>query len=756
MLNINIVDISEIETVAIYWKVNRRTSGLSISFSLISDKWAGGNLFTANPEARGLFKKQCTQLFRDFAKNGPRILGRVVNETQEDGTIDRILREDEAEDVTRTNSTAGAQRRVRHIIRHRESTSKWWEQLAVIGMELLKNVKPRSAWSVLTHVAALIAGRFPTELKKTYVRLATPLCAVTTSQAGTHILSIEEAQSLIRHALERGRIDFAAWVAVTFETVSRAGSTASIRLNGIEVRDNAFVLWCPKNKTISGGMKVRVNVGGPLNAYTLLNRLIETHKRLTAIKPYTFLFAEPGKERPSPLLRLQENFRTCLCHIWIIGLKDSRWRRKNFKKEKESSAHEAEIRISSEWDAMSAFKIAHIDGIKSLVEFMNSTTSLTQEFHQQCIDYLQEVQLEDHDDVRCLSTDDPDYGDLSAFDNQLDVEHDVSEEITQERSGVSGSHSGRELMQFEKIAYLQSTIRDLKISRVDTRQLVYVLQKTFVPSLSTLSITAIPPSWAYNPMMVCSVTLANFNPSFRQTLASRFILCLTPGGSIEDKSRDIENYITSEIERCNQIFVFHSVLERRVRLNCFHYCHKSDSPQRHEHLKIPKPSGRCFLKCSLCNAHRDSLHLFSPAPSRVVENPFDTLPLPPDLLHMEGRTMLKLVIPLYIAGFNRKEVYTSVLEDINNYKSERNLSLLHYSSWFSKEDWSKFMNDHKIYSARGGKEPWHTLIDVHVLSALRLATKCDGDTNPEEFLAAIKKFFGAGSTQGFYDQLRRI
>ncbi|GKT33421.1 hypothetical protein ADUPG1_007338, partial [Aduncisulcus paluster] len=66
------------------------------------------------------------------------------------------------------------------------------------------------------------------------------------------------------------------------------------------------------------------------------------------------------------------------------------------------------------------------------------------------------------------------------------------------------------------------------------------------------------------------------------------------------------------------------------------------------------------------------------------------------------------------------------------------------------------MNDHKIYSARGGKEPWHTLIDVHVLSALRLATKCDGDTNPEEFLAAIKKFFGAGSTQGFYDQLRRI
>ncbi|GKT24292.1 hypothetical protein ADUPG1_012688 [Aduncisulcus paluster] len=145
-------------------------------------------------------------------------------------------------------------------------------------------------------------------------------------------------------------------------------------------------------------------------------------------------------------------------------------------------------------------------------------------------------------------------------------------------------------------------------------------------------------AWAYNPMMVCSVTLANFNPSFRQTLASRFILCLTPGGSIEDKSRDIENYITSEIERCNQIFVFHSVLEH-------------------------------------------SLHLFSPAPSRVVENPFDTLPLPPDLLHMEGRTMLKLVIPLYIAGFNRKEVYTSVLEDINNYKSERNLSLLHYSSW---------------------------------------------------------------------------
>ncbi|GKT23066.1 hypothetical protein ADUPG1_012314 [Aduncisulcus paluster] len=282
----------------------------SISLSLISDKWAGGNLFTANPEARGLFKKQCTQLFRDFAKNGPRILGRVVNETQEDGTIDRILREDEAADVTRTNSTAGAQRRVRHIIRHRESTSKWWEELAVIGMELLKNVKPRSAWSVLTHVAALIAGRFPTELKKTYVRLATPLCAVTTSQAGTHILSIEEAQSLIRHALERGRIDFAAWVAVTFETVSRAGSTASIRLNGIEVRDNAFVLWCPKNKTISGGMKVRVNVGGPLNAYSLLNRLIETHKRLTAIKPYTFLFAEPGKERPSPLLRLQENFRT--------------------------------------------------------------------------------------------------------------------------------------------------------------------------------------------------------------------------------------------------------------------------------------------------------------------------------------------------------------------------------------------------------------------------------------------------------------
>ncbi|GKT34348.1 hypothetical protein ADUPG1_007716 [Aduncisulcus paluster] len=54
------------------------------------------------------------------------------------------------------------------------------------------------------------------------------------------------------------------------------------------------------------------------------------------------------------------------------------------------------------------------------------------------------------------------------------------------------------------------------------------------------------------------------------------------------------------------------------------------------------------------------------------------------------------------------------------------------------------------------KEPCHTLIDVHVLSALRPATKCDGDTNPEEFLVAIKKFFGAGSTQGFYDQSRRI
>ncbi|GKT20190.1 hypothetical protein ADUPG1_011691, partial [Aduncisulcus paluster] len=189
-------------------------------------------------------------------------------------------------------------------------------------------------------------------------------------------------------------------------------------------------------------------------------------------------------------------------------------------------------------------------------------------------------------------------------------------------------------------------------------------------------------SMAYNPMMVVSFTFINFTVDFRSSLKSRFLLMLAPGGSVPDKSRQVEAVINREIAICDGMKVWNKDRQEEMTLHVFHFCHKADSPQRHDHLRIPKPSGLCRYKCNLCSCDRDNLTSNREFPERDdLHMPFATFPLPPDILHMEGRTMLKIVLPLFVSCFQRKDNYMEILIALKAYKCGLNISLLHSVSF---------------------------------------------------------------------------
>ncbi|GKT13870.1 hypothetical protein ADUPG1_010353, partial [Aduncisulcus paluster] len=185
---------------------------------------------------------------------------------------------------------------------------------------------------------------------------------------------------------------------------------------------------------------------------------------------------------------------------------------------------------------------------------------------------------------------------------------------------------------------------------------------------------------AYNPITNVSLTLTNFSSDYRRTLRSRYILALVPGGKLEGKTRRIDEYINSEIEKCNGMSVYNGKSHRYEILNVFHYVHKSDSPQRHEHLGIPKPTGLCRFKCSLCSVDRDHLVDFAHHyPERTdIDQKLLCPPLPGDVLHMEGRTMLHTSLHLFVNKLVSHEKFPNLLSELIEYNCS--ISLMHYKT----------------------------------------------------------------------------
>ncbi|GKT20339.1 hypothetical protein ADUPG1_011712 [Aduncisulcus paluster] len=188
---------------------------------------------------------------------------------------------------------------------------------------------------------------------------------------------------------------------------------------------------------------------------------------------------------------------------------------------------------------------------------------------------------------------------------------------------------------------------------------------------------------AYNPVQVTSITIVNFSPFFRSRLQSRYLLSLRPGGKVSDKTRVIERYIINELRETNGSLLWHGGRKEYVHVGLFHFCHKADSPQRHEHLDIPKPGGLCRKKCSICDVPRDQLKVIDRSHQKRTDitNPFHTPPLPSDLLHMEGRTMSKVLIPMYVKEFQQKGVFDRVCKLLSDYRCGKNISLLHSISF---------------------------------------------------------------------------
>ncbi|GKT20008.1 hypothetical protein ADUPG1_011620, partial [Aduncisulcus paluster] len=75
---------------------------------------------------------------------------------------------------------------------------------------------------------------------------------------------------------------------------------------------------------------------------------------------------------------------------------------------------------------------------------------------------------------------------------------------------------------------------------------------------------------------------------------------------------------------------------------------------------------------------------------------------------------------------------------------------------FDRNSWLKFHRDYAIYVARGGDADFRTLIDPFVLQSLYLTTGCTPDETPDSFKAKVTKKFSASSTQGFYDELKKL
>ncbi|GKT24769.1 hypothetical protein ADUPG1_012836 [Aduncisulcus paluster] len=201
----------------------------------------------------------------------------------------------------------------------------------------------------------------------------------------------------------------------------------------------------------------------------------------------------------------------------------------------------------------------------------------------------------------------------------------------------------------------------------------------------------------------------NFSPSFRASLSSRFILALRPGGSLEDKVGWICQVINDSIGRADGMEV-----DGR-RYHVFHFNHKSDSPERHEILGIPKPSGLCFKKCSVCEIDRDHMTDFSGRyPFRDVHNPFPTESLPADILHMEGRTMLKIVLPLYVKEFASHHL--EIMKKLQEYKCGKNLSLIHSTSFTAHHFYEISYVLPSICSSLGVNTWWRVLQDHNMVN----------------------------------------
>ncbi|GKT13376.1 hypothetical protein ADUPG1_010257 [Aduncisulcus paluster] len=237
------------------------------------------------------------------------ILKKMVSTTQEDGTIKSRLAAHEADDVGRPVATNDRRRRMRRLVEKSRGDMPWIQFLAdQARLWVGENQKTTSMWEKFRNYMEVLTGKPPSSLRRRFMSLLGRRATSTPAERYRHdAMTVDEVREFVRVVMERGMLALATWAAVTFETVSRAGSVASIRLGGIRCFRDYILLFCPSNKT-KAGIMVRINKDGPVGAFDLLRKLLQKHE-VVQLHSQAFLFGDIHPEKnKDPSKRLKQSF----------------------------------------------------------------------------------------------------------------------------------------------------------------------------------------------------------------------------------------------------------------------------------------------------------------------------------------------------------------------------------------------------------------------------------------------------------------
>ncbi|GKT16073.1 hypothetical protein ADUPG1_010846, partial [Aduncisulcus paluster] len=272
--------------------------------------WHRGSDIPTDVTPKQVDWREFRERIEHITEGSTEILRTVVSHTQKDGQIKDRLDKHSADDVGRPSSTRDHRKRIRKLIAKANGGQTWAEFLTRRVKEWLqKDHTVTTIWHKLRVCVEILTGQSPSSMRRRVSSMLGKQAKSTPAERYRHDAMTQiEVKKFVDTMVGRGMTTLATWAAVTFETVARAGSIASIRLGGVRCFRDHMLLFCPSNKTRPDGIVVRVNEEGPVGAFLLLQQLLNKHEEV-GLQKEAFLFGEIHPEKnKDPTKRLKQSF----------------------------------------------------------------------------------------------------------------------------------------------------------------------------------------------------------------------------------------------------------------------------------------------------------------------------------------------------------------------------------------------------------------------------------------------------------------
>ncbi|GKT18831.1 hypothetical protein ADUPG1_011387 [Aduncisulcus paluster] len=219
-------------------------------------RWDRDRSITTHGETEELDRNELFVLIKDIPDGNPGLLDEVVSATQEEGTLQSRLDSHAANDVGRHRSSVNTFTRYRRNLSLIRSESTWREFLTDEIIKWKKSGNTNATiWEKLARQIDILTGARPGRIR---VRLLEIISSGSIFIPGKtrynhEALTVQETRRLVEYEARRGNLEMAAWIAATFETLSRTESiTSNLReeISAIPCLGwNSYTIWTDSMKS---------------------------------------------------------------------------------------------------------------------------------------------------------------------------------------------------------------------------------------------------------------------------------------------------------------------------------------------------------------------------------------------------------------------------------------------------------------------------------------------------------------------------